>query len=133
MSLDQFQSAFQSFLPLPAWVEHAALAFLIICLAMVLRRSVLARMAVAAMLLASGCMLLEIVPPLDVAGLTGGTWLQSSARFVFGQRQFVEVALLSLGSAWILDEIRSLFGRPASNAAAAAVPAKPPSIYRKPT
>jgi hypothetical protein len=107
-------------LPLPLWVEHAGLAFVIICLAMLFRRSLMCRLVLAVALLVSGAMLLGLVPPPSMTGLLSAEMasvagVASLKSFVMsqmaGQRQFAEIALLSLGSAWILDELRAVIVR----------------------
>jgi hypothetical protein len=102
----------QPFLPLPLWAEHAALAFVIICAVMLFRRSTLCRLAAAVALLTSGAMLLDLLPqPSLASGLPMQLQASSLQSLMLGQRQFAEVALLSLGSAWILDELRTLSRR----------------------
>jgi hypothetical protein len=103
----------------PKWAEHAALAFVIAGLTMLCRRSMLCRMVVAVALLVTGVMLLDLLPPplsgfvsASVASATqaGIADFAALTRLVIGhvgQRQFAEIALLSLGSAWLLDELRA--------------------------
>jgi hypothetical protein len=114
------ESALHGMLPLPQWIEHAGLAFVIICSAMLFRRSAVCRLAFAVVLLASGAMLLELVPQPTLAngfaaGLTGGFTgpfqTASLQHLMADKRQLAEIALLSLGSAWILDECRALLAR----------------------
>jgi hypothetical protein len=118
--IEVVQPYWQPLLPVPLWVEHAGLAFVIICLAMLFRRSLLCRLAVAVTLLVSGGMLLGLVPPPSMAGLVSAEMASGAGLAKFkslvmsqmgGQRQFAEIALLSLGSAWILDELRAVIVR----------------------
>jgi hypothetical protein len=104
--------------PLPQWVQHAAFAFVIICLAMLFRRSAVCRVIAAVALLVAGALLMEIVPPLSLAktletfGWASGFSAQSLLQsLMLTQRQAIEIALLSVGSAWILDEFRSVLER----------------------
>jgi hypothetical protein len=111
---DDVINSFSSVLPLPLWVEHATLAFVIIGATMIFRRSTLCRLAVAVALLVSGAMLLDLVPQPSMAGfsIAGMTLPTASLQsVVMGQRQFAEIALLSLGSAWLLDELQALLQR----------------------
>jgi hypothetical protein len=102
----------QPFLPLPLWVEHASLAFVIICASMLFRRSTVCRLAVSVGLLASGAMLLDLLPQPSLASALPAQFNASTLQnLMLGQRQFAEVALLSLGSVWMLDELRGLMGR----------------------
>jgi hypothetical protein len=112
------QQAVTALLPLPQWVQHAAFAFVIICLAMLFRRSAVCRVIAAVALLVAGVMLMEIVPPLSLEktlesfGVASGVSAQALLqRLMLTQRQAIEIALLSVGSAWILDEFRSVLER----------------------
>jgi hypothetical protein len=112
--IQSIQSIVQVFLPLPLWIEHAAVAFVIICATMLFRRSTVCRLAVAVALLVSGAMLLDLLPQPTMAGvmlLPAQLQAASIRSLVMDQRQFAEIALLSLGSAWILDEFKALLAR----------------------
>ena len=113
--LQAIQQAVQAYLPLPQWLEYAGVAFVMIGLTMLFRRSTICRVAVAVALLVASGIVMELVPPLTLAdfGLAelGLSRHISALGPTLGQRQLLEIGLLSLGSAWLLDEFRAMLDR----------------------